>query len=294
MIGFYNINKPTGPTSHSIVYKVKRQLPGKKLRVGHAGTLDPFASGVLIVCVGGATRLSQYIQGQPKRYTAEVTLGATSTTADPEGEITPVIGTAEPGLDQVRNAICQFVGDIMQVPPIHSAIQIEGVRAYQLAREGVELELPARPVTISEINIISYDYPKLTIDVKCGCGTYIRSLARDIGDALKTGGYCSSLVRTEVGDFKLEDAIPFKLTEPQSQLINPTEHINWPILPIPESKFYDLFIGLPQQSDKPRTPGEKMFMVNPAGEVIAFGIVKEDGISVHPKRVFLPRQHPQK
>ena len=290
MIGFYNINKPVGPTSHSVVYKIKRQLPGRKTKVGHAGTLDPFASGVLIVCVGGATRIAQYVQSQPKRYTADITLGKISTTADPEGEITDVEFDKIPSLEDVQNAIPQFVGKIMQVPPIHSAIQIDGVRAYQLARAGEDIELPAREIEIYEINVLDYQFPKLTIDVKCGSGTYIRSLARDIGQVLGTGGYCSGLVRTEIGKFKLENAIDLKLTDPQGQLENPADYLDWPVIEVSDEEQYQLFVGVAQKLPAPMKQGEQVFLVDTAKNLIGIGIVKEDGLSAHPRRVFIPRQ----
>ena len=290
MIGFYNINKPVGPTSHSVVYKIKRQLPGRKTKVGHAGTLDPFASGVLIVCVGGATRMAQYVQAQPKRYTADITLGKVSTTADPEGDITPVEFDKIPSLEQVESVVRQFVGKIMQVPPIHSAIQIDGVRAYQLARAGEDIELPAREIEIYEINILDFSWPSLKIDVKCASGTYIRSLARDIGKALGTGGYCSGLVRTEIGKFKLEDAIDLKLTDPRGQLENPAKYLDWPVVVIPPEEEYQLFVGVAQKLDKPMTPGDQVFLVDSKDNLVGLGIVKQDGLTAHPRRVFIPRE----
>jgi len=205
MFGSFNICKPPGPTSHDIVAQV-RCLVGRKVKVGHAGTLDPFAEGVLVICVGPATRLASYVQLAPKRYLAEITLGATSTTDDSEGEIAPTPDAAPPGEPAVHDALASFVGLIQQVPPAHSAVHVDGRRAYKLARAGEDVQLAPRPVTIHDIALVAYEYPLLTIDVRCGSGTYIRSLARDIGAALGVGGYCSKLTRTEVGPFHLDAA----------------------------------------------------------------------------------------
>ena len=218
MFGLFNVNKPIGPTSHDVVAGVRRRV-GRKIKVGHAGTLDPFASGVLVVCVGPATRLADYVQSQPKRYAAEVTLGATSATDDPEGPITPTPSAGPVSEARVRDVLDRFVGRIMQVPPAHSAVHVDGRRAYKLARKGDRVDLPPRPVTIHAIELVRCDAARLELDVRCGSGAYIRSLARDIGAALGVGGYCSRLVRTAVGDFRVEDAIGPDDLDPQRHLL---------------------------------------------------------------------------
>jgi tRNA pseudouridine55 synthase len=220
MFGFLNVHKPPGPTSHDIVAQVRR-LAGRKVKVGHAGTLDPFAEGVLVICVGPATRLASYVQAAPKRYVAEITLGATSTTEDSEGEIAPTPDAAPPSEAAVRTALAGFAGDIQQVPPAHSAVHVNGRRAYKLARAGEDVQLPPRPVTVHEIALVRYAYPLLTIDVRCGSGTYIRSLARDIGAALGAGGYCSKLTRTEVGLFHLDAAKTPDDLDPEADMLPP-------------------------------------------------------------------------
>ncbi len=220
MFGLLNIHKPAGPTSHDVVARVRRQV-GRKVKVGHAGTLDPFAEGVLVVCVGPATRLADYVQAAPKRYLAEVTLGSTSTTDDPEGEIAPTASAAAPAESLVREAAEGFVGDIDQVPPAHSAVHVDGRRAYKLARSGQTLELPARKVAIHALSVVRYEFPLLEIEVTCGSGTYIRALARDIGSDLGVGGYCSRLVRTAVGPFELSGAAPLDELDPQAHLLDP-------------------------------------------------------------------------
>ena len=220
MFGFLNVHKPPGPTSHDIVAHVRR-LVGRKVKVGHAGTLDPFAEGVLVICVGPATRLASYVQLAPKRYLAEITLGATSTTDDSEGEVALTPDAAPPGEADVREALASFVGQIQQVPPAHSAVHVNGQRAYKLARAGEDVQLPARAVTIHEIALVHYEALLLMIDVRCGSGTYIRSLARDVGAALGVDGYCSKLMRTEVGPFRLDDAKAPDDLDPEGDLLPP-------------------------------------------------------------------------
>ncbi len=201
------INKPIGPTSHDIIYQVRRITHIK--RVGHAGTLDPAASGVLVVAIGReSTKQLGLITNHDKEYVATVTLGATSTTDDGEGIITEVQSTKyEVRREEVGNVLKQFVGTIKQVPPIYSAIKMGGRKAYELARRGTEIVMEPREVVIYSIEVESYTYPKLIIKVHCGKGVYIRSLARDIGNALGVGGYMSALTRTRVGDFKIEDSM---------------------------------------------------------------------------------------
>ena len=164
MFGFYNVRKPAGPTSHDVVAQVRRKLPGS-VKVGHAGTLDPFAEGVLVLCVGQATRLASFVQAQLKEYHAAITLGATSTTDDPEGEITPAPVGAAPRWRRVADALADFVGRIEQTPPVHSAVHVGGRRAYKLARAGKEPHLPARTVTIHSIKLVRYEYPLLEMAV---------------------------------------------------------------------------------------------------------------------------------
>jgi len=225
VFGFLNINKPAGPTSHDVVLQVRRLIrragAGKRVKVGHAGTLDPFAHGVLLVCVGPATRLAEYVQRSPKRYQAEVTLAATSTTDDTEGQILPRKASTPPSGQQVREVLSKFVGLIEQVPPSHSAVHVNGERSYKLARSGVSPVLRPRQVRIESITLVSYAWPSLTIDVRCGSGTYLRALARDIGSRLGVGGYCSGLTRTSVGSFTIADAIGPNHVNLKTHLLSP-------------------------------------------------------------------------
>jgi len=220
MFGFFNVHKPVGPTSHDVVVQVRRLL-SRKLRVGHAGTLDPFASGVLVLCVGPAVRLANYVQAATKHYLAEVTLGAVSTTDDIEGDITPTPEVAQPAGEQVQQVVERFVGSISQRPPAYSAVHVGGRRAYRLARLGRVEQLPARPVTIHSLRLAEYAFPRVQLEVVCGAGTYIRSLARDIGEALGMGGYCSALVRRRVGAFAIETAVDPDLLDVAGDLISP-------------------------------------------------------------------------
>ncbi len=207
--GILVIDKPAGPTSHDIVGLVRR-LSGVK-RVGHGGTLDPFARGVLPIFVGRATRVAEYHLGDRKQYRATVCFGATSTTDDLEGELTPVPG---PRFDRaaVETAASAFRGPVTQVPPAFSAIKVAGRRAYALARAGLRPELQPRSVTIDRLELMEWDItdperPIAIVEVDCSAGTYIRALARDLGVALGTGAYLGALSRTASGPFRLADAI---------------------------------------------------------------------------------------
>ncbi len=204
MSGILNINKPVGPTSFDIVRTV-RQGTGEK-RVGHGGTLDPAASGVLVVLLGQAVRVSEYLMDLPKTYRAQIRLGVTTTTYDAEGEVT---SSCDPGVsrEEVEDAFRHFVGDISQVPPTHSAVKVGGKRAYALARKGEAPELKARTVSVYRIELLQFDSQELEIEVECGRGTYIRSLAHDLGQALGCGAHLSGLTRTRIGPFAIEDAL---------------------------------------------------------------------------------------
>ncbi len=204
--GFLNVDKPAGFTSHDVVAQLRRAARQK--RIGHGGTLDPSATGVLPVALGEATRLVEYLVEGRKRYTAVIELGMTTTTDDAEGEVVgtaPVPSVAEADLEQMLRG---FEGIVEQVPPMYSALQIDGKRLYQLARQGVSLELPPRRVEIERIDVLRWESPFLTIDVRCGKGTYIRALARDIGVALGCGGHLRSLCRTEVASLAIDAAVP--------------------------------------------------------------------------------------
>jgi len=205
LVGLLNVDKPAGITSREAVDRIERLT--RPARCGHAGTLDPLATGVLVVCVGPATRLIQYVQQLPKHYRSTFLLGQRSVTDDTDGEVEILDDAPQPTRDQIEAALPRFLGDIQQVPPAHSAIKIGGERAYDLARRGERFELPPRTVTIHSLKIVEYQFPVLELEVVCGGGTYMRSLGRDLAAALGTAAVMSALVRTAIGPFTVEGAV---------------------------------------------------------------------------------------
>ncbi|MDQ3929677.1 MAG: tRNA pseudouridine(55) synthase TruB [Chloroflexota bacterium] len=203
--GIFNIDKPSGMTSHDVVARVRR-ISGQR-KAGHAGTLDPIATGVLPVVLGKATRLVEYLADADKAYRAVVMLGATSDTYDREGNITPTPDALMPSHEQVEEALEQFRGEIEQLPPMHSAIKVGGKKLYELARAGVEVERQTRHVTIKKLELEVFNPPEVQIFVECSKGTYIRSLAHDVGNILGIGAYLQDLTRTQHGPFSIEGAI---------------------------------------------------------------------------------------
>jgi len=202
------IDKPAGITSFGVVARVRRKLSqqlGKKAKVGHTGTLDPFATGLMIIVTGKECRNASNYSKLDKVYEANVRLGQTSSTGDPEGELTEVSDLV-PTLEQVNAALTGFVGEIQQQPPMYSAIKINGQRAYKLAREGEVFEMPFRTVTVFSLELLDYTYPDIKIRVHVSSGTYIRTLAQDIGLQLGTGAYCNQLRRTKIADFSIDDS----------------------------------------------------------------------------------------
>jgi tRNA pseudouridine55 synthase len=209
MDGILVVAKPVGPTSHDVVGLIRRLAATR--RVGHGGTLDPFASGVLPIFLGKATRLVEYHLGDRKRYRATVCFGASSTTDDLEGALTPALGPA-PDRAAVESALDGFRGEISQRPPAYSAIKVAGRRAYAMARAGQAVELASRAVTIHSIEVVTWDdstagEPVAIVDVECSAGTYVRALARDLGEAVGSAAYLGALTRTASGPFSLDDAV---------------------------------------------------------------------------------------
>ena len=201
-----NLDKPAGISSAAALNRLKRLLP-RGTKIGHAGTLDPFATGVLLVLIGKATKLSQKMMEQQKEYDAEVTFGATTATDDPESRPTIIANVVPPTESAIATELEHFTGIVLQRPPAFSAMKIAGRRAYDVARGGGETHLSARPVRIDQINISYYDWPHLGIHVVCGKGAYIRAIARDLGEALRIGGYLSKLRRSRIGPYRVEDAL---------------------------------------------------------------------------------------
>ena len=207
--GIILIDKPADMTSFGVVARIRRvlsQRAGKKIKVGHTGTLDPFATGLMILVTGKECKNASYYTKLDKVYEATFQLGAISTTGDPEGEVTEVTNGRPPSREAVEAVLLQFVGDIWQYPPIFSAIKINGQRAYKLARDGKEVEIPARQVKIYSLELLSYAYPEIKVRVHVGSGTYIRSLCVDIGERLGTGAYCAQLRRLSISGWKVDDA----------------------------------------------------------------------------------------
>lgn len=204
--GLINLDKPPGLSSAAAVNIVKRLLP-RGTKIGHAGTLDPFATGVLVLLVGNATKLCEQVMAQPKQYLATVKLDATTETLDPTSPEMPVPMTAPASREAIDAILPRFIGLIDQRPPAYSALKLAGQPAYKLARKGKQPELAPRKVHVYGIHVIRYAWPLLELRVDCGRGTYIRSLARDIGQALGAGGYLTSLRRTRVGEFRIDAAV---------------------------------------------------------------------------------------
>jgi tRNA pseudouridine55 synthase len=203
--GLLLVDKPAGPTSHDVIRKLRR-VTGIR-RIGHAGTLDPLATGLLLVCVGRATRLLEYLLDQPKRYEAAVHLGQSTDTFDAQGVVVAEKAVDITDLD-IEEALQQFRGPIVQYAPAYSAVKRDGVPLYKLARQGIEVERPSREVTIYKLAICSWQKPVVYLDVTCSSGTYIRSLADDLGNALGCGGHIGALRRTSVGSFSVEETVP--------------------------------------------------------------------------------------
>ena len=202
------IDKPAGMTSFGVVARLRRVLSkqeGKKVKVGHTGTLDPFATGLMIIVTGRMCRRAMEFTKLDKWYEAEIVLGAESTTGDPEGELSR-ISDKKPDKGEIKQVLKKFTGKIEQTPPAFSAVKVNGRRAYQLAREGKEVDIPKRIVTIYTLELIGYDYPVLKLRMHVSSGTYVRSLAADIGKELKTGAYCQNLRRIKIADYDVKNA----------------------------------------------------------------------------------------
>ncbi len=202
--GLLLIDKPQGPTSHDIISQLRR-ITGIR-RIGHAGTLDPLATGLLLVAVGRATRLLEYLQDQPKRYEAAVRLGQRTDTFDAQGRVLAE-KTVKADALEIEQALAQFRGPIQQFAPAYSAVKRDGVPLYKLARQGLDIERPSRDVIIYSLELIAWDAPTVHLDIACSAGTYIRTIADDLGAALGCGGHISALRRTSIGSFSAADAL---------------------------------------------------------------------------------------
>ena len=299
--GVLVVSKPSGPTSHDVVGLVRR-LSGTR-RVGHGGTLDPFAAGVLPVFLGRATRLVEYHLGHGKRYTATICFGERSTTDDIDGERTPVEGPAV-SREAVEAGLRSLTGPIRQVPPVYSAVQVGGRRAYQMARAGVEVELAPREVVIHGLDLREWDSrdpsrPIAVVDVRCSAGTYVRALARDLGALLDTGAYLGALVRTESGAFRLDEAVSFEALRDHAadgpagiaRVLRPVDAglESLPHARVTADEVRRLGEGLPTTPKSPLDPRNAALVlaVGPDGGVAA--VCRAVNGMLHPSKVLAPR-----
>jgi tRNA pseudouridine55 synthase len=278
--GILIVNKPAGCSSRHVVDRIERLV--RPAKAGHAGTLDPLATGVLVVCVGQATRLISYVQQMRKLYTATFLLGRRSETDDLEGEVTEIVGAIVPSRATLDAMLPQFLGDIEQVPPAYSAVKVGGRRSYKLARAGKSVELAPRTVTIHRLAIRRYEYPVLELDIDCGSGTYVRSLGRDLAVALGTSAVMSALERTAIGGFHVEDALPLDdaTADALTQHLQPalTVVASLPRVSLNDLQLVELRHGRPivrNASADPLSGGDapEYAAINAAGELVA--IVRE-------------------
>lgn len=211
MDGFLVVDKPTGMTSRAVVNRIQRLLP-RKTKIGHTGTLDPLATGVLVLCIGKATKLADTVQAMGKKYFSDIRLDATSNTCDADGEVVNLENAKPISKEQIEGILPSFLGIVQQMPPIFSALKVAGRRSHELARQGIDVQLTARPIRIDEIKITQFDWPILSVEISCGKGTYIRSIARDIGEkcggvSSGVGGMVQTLRRLSVGPFQAENGL---------------------------------------------------------------------------------------
>lgn len=286
--GVLNLNKPIGITSRAALDRVAR--PIRPVKAGHAGTLDPLASGVLVVLVGKATRLIEHVQQMPKVYRTTIRLGARSDTLDADGAIVETVDPPVPDLAAIHAAIAPQVGTISQIPPQFSALKVSGKRAYDLARSGHDVVLSARPVTISRIDLLRYDWPLLELEVSCGSGTYIRSIARDLGDSLGCGGLIEILTRTRIGPFTIDDALdPTNLTADsiRSHLASPTLALgDLPRITLSPGDLLRIGRGQSILTDLPLAPAAEVALIGPDDELAALARHLGEG-TIAPEKVFV-------
>lgn len=289
--GFLNVDKPKGITSHDVVARVRRLLRQQvgKVKVGHAGTLDPMATGVLVICVGNATRLSEYAMHGIKRYRGIVQLGIETDTYDAEGKILHQHDTDHITSEAIEAALQPFSGDIEQLPPMYSAIKVDGRKLYDVARAGGTVEREPRAVTVYQFDLVDWQPPLAIIDVTCSSGTYIRSLAHDLGQALGVGGTLTALRRIRSGNFVESDSIPLAelevMTALSEALIAPADALAGalPMVWLKPADIDHISHGrtIPRHADEPE--GEVMALTS-GGDMVA--ILKAADDSWQPRKVF--------
>lgn len=282
LFGFLNIYKPVGMTSHDVVAVLRRVTKIKQ--IGHTGTLDPFAEGVLPVCIGKATRLIEYLQDD-KEYLATVQFGASTNTFDLDGEKT-FTSDKKVKKEEIIEALKSFEGEISQLPPIFSAIKVKGKKLYEYARKGEEVEIQPRKVFIENIELNSFDEEsqQAQVLIKCSKGTYIRSIANDLGEKLGCGGYLVKLVRTQAGNFRVENSIQLDGIDVENNLLNPLDVMDLPKISVNDEDLARIKNGMPilKKCDK---IGNFVILVYNDVEICAVGIA--DGDKIKLKKVFL-------
>ena len=290
--GILNIDKPQGWTSHDVVAKVRR-LSGQK-RVGHAGTLDPLATGVLLVCLGQATRVSEYLMRGRKVYRAAVHLGLSTDTYDAEGQVTATAPGVNVTLSQLEEALSAFVGRIEQTPPMYSALKHQGTPLYKLARQGKTVERKPRTVEITEIKLLDWSSPVLTIEVACSPGTYLRSLAHDLGQRLGCGAHLSSLTRLASGHFTLDEAVSLDAlseafaTGRWTELIHPLDEalLDFEAITVGSQAERQIRFGQPVQGPTPSSSSSLCRAYSTEGKLIALLQYDAQTGLWQPKKVF--------
>lgn len=282
LFGFLNIYKPVGMTSHDVVAVLRRVTKIKQ--IGHTGTLDPFAEGVLPVCIGKATRLIEYLQDD-KEYLATVQFGASTNTFDLDGEKT-FTSDKKVKKEEIIEALKSFEGEISQLPPIFSAIKVKGKKLYEYARKGEEVEIQPRKVFIENIELNSFDEEsqQAQVLIKCSKGTYIRSIANDLGEKLGCGGYLVKLIRTQAGNFRVENSIQLDGIDVENNLLNPLDVMDLPKISVNDEDLARIKNGMPilKKCDK---IGNFVILVYNDVEICAVGIADSDKIKL--KKVFL-------
>lgn len=290
--GVLIVDKPVGKTSHDIV-QVIRKGTGIR-RIGHTGTLDPRASGVLVILIGPAVRLSEYLQSDIKRYEATIRLGSVSDTYDGDGLIESTGVDMDISEEQILEAMKKFVGEIEQIPPVYSALKINGRKAYKMAREGVDFEIPSRKVTVYSMDLIEYNPPEVAVDILCSSGTYVRSIANDLGQVLGCGAYLAGLRRTLSGHFSLRDAVSIPKLEASF------EEGNWYQYLIPAAEALDgyeeLIVDMDEESQirhgrripAQNTDSPYAKAVSEQGELIAILELDPETSEWKPKKVLYP------
>lgn len=294
--GYLNINKPQGWTSTDVVRKLKGITRSKK--IGHGGTLDPLATGVLPICVGAATRFADTVLLGTKSYRITMELGSSTNTYDSTGDTTAEADWSNETLDQVTAILPQFSGKYDQVPPMFSALHHEGKRLYELAREGIEVERPARPVEVMDLKLVSFEGPEIVLEVVCGHGFYARTLAHDIGEGLGTHAHLTALVRTHAGVFKLEDTVTI------DEVSTAADAGDWRTVAMPidttlqhlgETKLNENFVEMVKQGRQLAIgdigksgdygSGDRIRAYTPDGELLAILIFEPEKLGWRPEKV---------